>query len=357
LLFFLSFLVPAFMIRAHPGVSLLSAYFSLHVSFSTLSAKSLVLAVVPQRFVGTPTDPLTLALSLLAALPPTRWGSPTLTVPVLADRIKTPVFLPMGVLPIGSWAAFSQTEWTGHIDAAITFDTQPLRLLFPRPETWDSQNTFFLPRLSCAPLGQSTAAVAWDDPLWDSTAVGFLLGGLQHALPLAFSSSSVGATLTSPLLRLLLVTAGRAYKPWLGNPLLPRKGYGARPFPLTASVEKSLNGLSLALQDTPQNDHRGFLNDLVRMRILIPNAPYAPTAWVQGPNWQSALDRFPAALIEAGAAVAASLPTPLPALPDTVLYDHLFEGSAHDVMAQAALVTNPVLLAQSLFPAFARGRR
>lgn len=211
------------------------------------------------------------------------------------------VVTPYAFFPCGSWMVLPTTHWDGWAETALVFDQDTLEGVADGPI---ARSSFFLPDLCTTQLHPLLAKPS----LWrDSAPAAVVVGALDALGSVPFGEASFAARVNPSWLYGLLVVCARNLHPWLGDKRIPIRGYDARPFPQQTTQDRAERALLawFASPDTdaveaPGNKAHGFVQHLVRAKLLVPDAPYAPKAWTLGQGWDAFRDGFPPALVEAG---------------------------------------------------------
>lgn len=318
-----------------------------------------VLVLFPHRVEGPQADPIQQALGLCAAFEGLRIFGDSYPSWNRLDHLYAHPWL----FPKGSYALMSREEWGGTIDAT----TRPLngRYGFVTPVgTWERIEAFAAPQGIARNWADQHSS--WKDPQWDSIAVGVLLGAIEAKMPLAFSETAYESSVVQPWMYALTAATLRSLRPWLNDPSIPTRGYGSRPFPLTASAKRAATDGSYALLGYPKGSpgyrshNHSFVDKLYTLGVVVPNAPYGANAWVKGPRWEAAVARFPQEVVDAGRTLGAWLPNAIKDIPIESMVEGVIDGTnltRHQHLAMSALLRKPALDLKVLLPAYARGRQ
>jgi len=265
------------------------------------------------------------------------------------------------ILPVGAWVLATRASCPP-IDETVTTLSGAFGVSTAR-HAWPTAEAFVLPRHTyTSPQRHRTS---WTSPWWDSVGVGLLLGAIEARLPLAFTAESAKETLSKDWMYALIGSAARVLHPWLGNPNLPRQGYGSRAFPVRASKARALQDMPSLLAHTSHAAaagrftlREGWITTLSELGILVPDAPYAPTAWVKGPHWERAIAKFPPALLAAGREAGNAIPGRISEISPADILDRCLDGTTgHARLAQMAAIAMPDRVLTTLLPDLARGPR
>lgn len=322
-----------------------------------------IIVLLNDRITGTPGQAHDRALAILAlalGINPETRGLPHLST--LTHLSTEHLLIHPWRYPVGSWMATTRGLWSQPTDATVT-TTNGVYGIACGAQAWQKAEEFRLPikhqyDLRCIERD-------WNSPWWDSIALGLVLGALDVRLPMAFlPTQGEQPMIARDWMYAIVGSAARVLHPWLGNPRIPTRGYDSRAFPLKASVQRALDTLPdliCPIDGFTTTIHAHFktnspINSLGTMGIVRPNAPYAPTAWEKGPNWDKALARFDAHILDAGRAIAAQLPDRFDRSPTDIL-ERTATGTGHARLAQIYPLKQPdAVLAQRL-PAYKRGRK